>query len=61
MEIGDIVNGWLPLLGGITGLAWLVYMIVTLYYHRKKDHDIQSLRRDVAELKGLVVGKGLKR
>jgi hypothetical protein len=57
MTVDTLVEGWLPLVGGISGLLLIIYMAVMIYYARKKDHDIQELRREVAEVKGLLLGR----
>ena len=60
MTLDGIIEGWLPLVGGISGLALLVYMVLMVYYNRKKDQDIQALRREVAELRGLLLARRSK-
>lgn len=57
MGVDALVEGWLPLVGGISGLLFIIYMALVLHYARKKDHDIQELRREVAEVKGLLLGR----
>lgn len=47
----------LPLVGGVTGLAMLVYMGLMVYYARKKAADVEALRREIAEVKGLLLGR----
>lgn len=60
MTLEDTVLNALPLVGGASGLAVLIYMVVMVHFARKKDRDVQELRRDVAELRGLVLGISLR-
>lgn len=55
--LGETFIGWLPALGGISGAAMLAYMVWMGYYARKKDRDVQELRRDLAEIRGLLLGR----
>lgn len=56
MSFFDVVSGWLPLIGGLSGLLLLVYMLWMGYYARKKDRDLAEFRvenaRSLGELKG---------
>lgn len=57
MTLTELLNGWLPIVGGVSGLCLLLYMVLMVYFARKKDHDIQALRREIAELKGYMQAK----
>ena len=48
----------LPILGGITGVAFLAYMVLMLLYTRKRAADVEALRLEIAEVKGLLLGLG---
>lgn len=56
MSLENTIVNALPLVGGASGLALLIYMAVMIHFARKKDVTLQELRLDVAELKGLVLG-----
>lgn len=53
----SVISSWLPLVGGVSGLAFLIYMTLMVYYSRKKEQEVQALRRDVAELRGLLLAR----
>lgn len=50
-------SGFLALIGGFSGLAVLAYMVGMVYYARKRSADVESLRREVAEVKGILLGR----
>ena len=56
VSLTDIFTSWLGVLGGISGLAVLAYMALIVHFTRKRDRDVQELRREVAEIKGLLLG-----
>lgn len=51
------INTLLAAVGGITGAAFIIYMVVMVYYTRKRAADIESVRREIAELRGLLMGR----
>lgn len=57
VTIETLLENWLPLVGGVSGLSLIIYMVLMLYFSRKKDRDVQELRIQVAELKGLLQGR----
>lgn len=52
----ELLIGWLPAVGGVLGLAWLVYMGLMLYFHRRRDKELHELRIAVARIEGLLLG-----
>lgn len=55
MSLGDAINGWLPLVGGVTGLVMFVYFGLMVYYNARKSQEIAALRRELGELRGMLL------
>lgn len=55
--MNDVVSSVLPAVGGAAGLAFLVYMGAMLWYEKKRVEAMEALRRDVRELRGLLIGR----
>jgi hypothetical protein len=52
-----IVQAWIVPLGGLVGVAWLAYMVIMVILTRRREQSVEALRRDVAELRGLLLGR----
>ena len=50
------IIAWLPLVGGVSGVIFIVYAISMIYFQAKKNREIQELRRELAEVKGILLG-----
>lgn len=56
MTLLDVLDGWLPLVGGITGVLWITYMIWMGYHAYKKDRREQRMEVALARMEGLLLG-----
>lgn len=54
MTLESAISSGLPLVGGVSGLAVLVYMALMVHYSRKRSQDIVALSLAVAELRGFL-------
>ena len=61
MLFEDLLTNWLALIGGISGLIMLGYMIGMLYLSKKKDKDIQDVKVQLAEVKGILLGSRVRK
>lgn len=50
------LNGQLAIVGGVSGLAILVYLSLMVYFARQKDKHIQELQIQLARIEGLLLG-----
>lgn len=57
ITLEGLFTNWLALVGGLSGLLVILYMAGMIYYNRRKDADIQAVRRDIAEVKGILLGR----
>ena len=56
MNLLDL-NGTLALFGGITGLAFITYMALMVFFARQKDRHVQELQVTLARIEGLLLGR----
>ena len=61
MVFDEVLSGWLALVGGVSGLLLLLYMVLMVYYSRKREQAVVELRLELAEIRGLLLGRRLKR
>ena len=54
--LDNMLNSVLVALGGLSGLLLVAYMLIMAFYTRKRSRDVEELRLDVRELKGLLLG-----
>ena len=57
MTVETVLNSWLGIVGGITGLGFLVYMGLMIYYQHRKEKELAAIRLQLAELRGLILGR----
>lgn len=55
MSFTGVLDGWVALIGGISGLVFMIYAGGMLYFSSKRRQDIEALRLDLAELKGMML------
>lgn len=56
MTVEQVINSWLPLVGGLSGAAMAGYFAWVFYRERAKDREMRELRLEVREIKGLLQG-----
>lgn len=54
MSFTGVLDGWVALIGGVSGLIFLVYIIGMLYFANKRRRDIEELRREIERFKGML-------
>lgn len=57
MSIASVFEGWLPAVGGLLGLATIIYFALMLHYTRKGDDRLQRIEVVLARLEGLSLGR----
>lgn len=55
MTFEATIAAWLPLVGGVSGLLMLCYAGLMLYYNSRKAREIAELRRELGELRGMLL------
>lgn len=61
MVFDEVLSGWLALVGGVSGLLLLLYMVLMVYYSRQRERAIVELRLELAEIRGLLLGRRMKK
>lgn len=57
MTLAATVESWLPAVGGIVGLITIVYFALMIHFTRKRDKHLEDIKVQLAELRGMILGK----
>lgn len=56
-DLTAVLTGWLPAVGGVVGLATIIYFSLMVRLHMKKDRQLTAIEVRLAKIEGLLLGR----